>query len=87
MISTDLLSGQTALVTGASRGIGKAIALELAQAGAEVVVNYSSSPKQAEEVVSSIKTSGGKAYSIQANIAEESEVDALIKEVMRRLIR
>ena len=74
MMSTKLLSGQTALVTGASRGIGRAIALKLAESGAEVVVNYSSSPQKAEEVVENIKSIGGKAYSFQANISEESDV-------------
>ena len=61
MISTTPLSGQTAIVTGASRGIGRAIALELGDAGAEVIVNYSNSPEKAEEVVSAIKGKGGKA--------------------------
>ncbi len=66
--SSDLLSGQTALVTGASRGIGKAIAIQLAKEGAEVVVNFSNSLEQANEVVSEIQKIGGKAYAIQANM-------------------
>ena len=84
MISSDLLSGQTALVTGASRGIGKAIALKLGEAGAEVIVNYSNSPQKAEEVVAAIKSSGGKAYAIQANVSNEEEVNKLIKAIIER---
>ncbi len=84
MMSTNLLSGQTALVTGASRGIGKAIALALGEVGAEVVVNYSSSPQQAEEVVTAIKSTGGNAYAIQANISEEADVEKLTKEILER---
>ncbi len=84
MTSSSLLQGQTAIVTGASRGIGKAIALKLAHEGAEVVVNYSSSKEKAEEVVSLIKNSGGKAYSLQANVADETSVNQLIKTVLER---
>ena len=84
MISTDQLSSQTALVTGASRGIGKAIALKLGEAGAEVVVNYSNSPQKAEEVADAIRATGGKAYTVQANIAEEADVERLIKIVLER---
>ena len=78
------LSGQTTLVTGGGRGIGRAIALALAEAGAEVVVNYSSSASAAAEVVGTIQDSGGKAYALQANVAMENEVEALIKEVLER---
>ena len=78
------MSEQTVLVTGASRGIGKAIAIHLAQTGAEVVVNYSNSQAKAEEVVSSIKNSGGKAYSLQADIADENSVQNLINKVLER---
>ncbi|MEC8442411.1 MAG: 3-oxoacyl-[acyl-carrier-protein] reductase [Cyanobacteriota bacterium] len=78
------LAGQTALVTGGGRGIGKAIALALAEAGAEVVVNYSSSAAAAEAVVETITASNGKAYAVQANVANEGEVDGLIKTVLDR---
>jgi NAD(P)-dependent dehydrogenase (short-subunit alcohol dehydrogenase family) len=63
------LSGKTALVTGASRGIGRATALALAQAGAQVLVHYSASPGQAESVVAEIGTLGGRAQALQADLA------------------
>ncbi len=84
MTKTTQLEGQTALVTGASRGIGRAIALSLGKAGAEVVVNYSQSPQKAEEVVSEINSFGGKSYALQANIAEEESINSLISEVLNR---
>ncbi len=84
MSSIRTLDGQIALVTGASRGIGRAVALALAEAGAEVVVNYSSSPDAAEVVVSEIKDSGGEAYALQANVADEEAVNGLIKTVIER---
>ncbi len=84
MISSDLLSGQTAVVTGASRGIGRAIALKLGATGAEVIVNYSNSAHKAEEVVAEINSAGGKAYAIKANVADEEEVNKLIKTVLER---
>ena len=82
MTSSSLLNGQTALITGASRGIGKAIAIGLANLGAEVVVNYANSEQQAEEVVSLIKSSGGKAYSLKANVADEDSANQLINSVL-----
>ena len=84
MSSIRTLDGQIALVTGASRGIGRAVALALAEAGAEVVVNYSSSPDAADAVVSEIKGSGGQAYALQANVADEEAVNGLIKTVIER---
>ena len=84
MVSDLLLSGQVALVTGASRGIGKAIALKLGELGAEVIVNYSNSEGKAQEVVDQINSTGSKAYSIKANIAEESEIDMLTKTILDR---
>ena len=71
MASSAALDGQTALVTGGGRGIGRAIALALGEAGAEVVVNYSSSAAAAEEVVATITGAGGRAYALQANVAIE----------------
>ena len=84
MSSSNLLTGQTALVTGASRGIGKAIALSLGEAGAEVVVNYSQSSEKAEEVVSAIKESGGMAYSLKANVAEEDSINEMITNILEK---
>lgn len=78
------LSGQTTVVTGGGRGIGRATALALAEAGAEVVVNYASSASAAAEVVSTIQKTGGKAYALQADVAVENEVEALIKGVLER---
>jgi 3-oxoacyl-[acyl-carrier protein] reductase len=73
-----------ALVTGASRGIGRAIAVELARSGATVVVNYARSPEAAAEVVATITAAGGKAWSIQADVAVEEQVDAMVKTVLER---
>ena len=84
MSSTRTLDGQTALVTGASRGIGRAVALALGESGAEVVVNYASSPEAAETVVSAIQDAGGRAYALQANVSDEDAVDGLIKTVLER---
>ena len=84
MLSTTSLDGQTALVTGGGRGIGQAIALALAEAGAEVVVNYANSASAADAVVASIIAAGGKAYALKANVSIEAEVDGLIKSVLER---
>lgn len=65
-----LLEGKTAVVTGASRGIGRGIALALAREGAEVIVNYNGSRERAEEVVSEITQAGGKATAVQCNVSD-----------------
>lgn len=79
-----LMAGQVALVTGASRGIGSAIARELARCGATVVVNYASSPEAAAAVVDAIEAAGGQAWSHRANVADEAEVEGLVKAVLER---
>ena len=72
------LEGQVALVTGASRGIGRAIALALATEGAKVVVNYARSSTAAAEIVAQIAAEGGQALALQADVSQADQVDALI---------
>ncbi len=81
------LRGQVALVTGASRGIGRAIALELATQGATVVVNYASSNAAADNVVAEITSAGGQALALQADVSQASQVDALLNAVMDKFKR
>jgi 3-oxoacyl-[acyl-carrier protein] reductase len=76
------LSGKVAVVTGSSRGIGAGIAQMLAAQGAKVIVNHRNSPEGAEEVVSAIKAAGGEAIMIQADVAQSSEAQRLIKETI-----
>lgn len=76
------LSGKTAVVTGASKGIGAAIAKHLAAEGAAVVVNYSSSREGADRVVSEITEAGGKAIAVQANVSEQADIIRLFKEAI-----
>jgi len=73
------LEGRVALVTGASRGIGRAVALALAEAGAGVAVNYLSRAAEAEEVVDSIRRSGGRALAVQADVRHQDEVCRLVE--------
>jgi len=76
-----LLGGKVALVTGASRGIGRAIALRLAQEGAAVALNYAGNVKAAEEVKQEIESAGGKALLVQADVADAEAVEKMIHEV------
>ncbi len=77
------LEGRVALVTGASRGIGRAIALELARSGAVVTVNYNSRADAAAEVVSAIQALGGKAAAVQADVADFAQAEALVQGVVQ----
>ncbi len=75
--------GKTAIVTGASRGIGREIAILLGKEGARVAVNYSGSKEKAEEVVELIKQSGGDAFAIQANVSDSEQVKQMIDETLK----
>jgi 3-oxoacyl-[acyl-carrier protein] reductase len=75
------LEGQTCLVTGSSRGIGRGIAEDLADRGGDVVVNYRSSAAEAEAVVADIEEAGGRAVTAQADISDRGEVEAMAEEV------
>lgn len=73
------LENKVAVVTGGSRGIGRAVALELAARGAAVVVNYNKSSDAADEVVKAVQSSGGKAAAFQADVSDFKQAEALIK--------
>jgi len=75
------LTGKTAVITGGSRGIGKAIALKLASLGANIVINYTSRAQQANSVVEEIKAMGREAFAFQADVSKLDEVQEFIKEV------
>lgn len=77
-----MLTGKNALVTGASRGIGREIALTLAKKGANVAVNFSGNRDKANEVVTEIEQMGSKAVAIQANVANADEVTGMVKETI-----
>ncbi|MEG4446128.1 SDR family oxidoreductase [Microcoleus sp. AT9_B5] len=68
------LTGKVAIVTGSSRGIGRAIALRLSQEGASVVINYARGAQQAKDVVSAIEAAGGKALAVQADVSKIAEI-------------
>lgn len=76
------LKGQTALVTGGSRGIGRSIALALAEQGVNVAVNYSGSEAAAQETVDAIKELGSDAIALKGNVGSSAEADNLVKEVV-----
>lgn len=81
------LTEQVSIVTGASRGIGRAIALSLGSTGLKVVVNYARSSTAAEEVVQSIIDKGGKAIAVQGDVSKTEEVDTLIKTTLEQFGR
>ena len=85
MVKDNALLGKVALVTGASRGIGKAIALSLGKSGAEVIVNYSSSEEKANEVVDAIKNSGSNAHKFKFDVSNEDSVNDSITKITKEI--
>ena len=83
MTQNKILSGKVALVTGASRGIGKSIALSLGALGAEVIVNYSASEASAEEVAKSINNQGGSSYKLKFDVSDEESVNEGINQIIK----
>jgi glucose 1-dehydrogenase len=83
MNSNPRLKGQAALVTGANSGIGKGVALALANDGAKVVVNYVTHPEDAQEVVKEIEGNGGIAIALQADVSKEDQVEAMFAEMCK----
>src|SRR6266498_4443774 len=79
MPETLSLENKVAIVTGGSRGIGRAVALELASRGAAVVVNYNKSSEAADEVVKKIEEAGAKATAFQADVSDLKQAEALVK--------
>lgn len=80
-MSNSDIERKTALVTGASKGIGKAISLELAQMGVKVAVNYNSSESEAEEVVRAITDLGGEAIKVHADVSDLEQVNSMVEQV------
>ncbi|MEL6814250.1 MAG: 3-oxoacyl-[acyl-carrier-protein] reductase [Cyanobacteria bacterium J06598_3] len=76
------LADKVAIITGSSRGIGKAAAMAIAAEGAKIVVNYANSSGAADEVVAAIKAGGGEAIALQADVSKADQVDAMIKATM-----
>ena len=81
------LQGKCALVTGGSRGIGRAVCLELARQGARVAVNYAGNAAAAEETVKACEALGAEAFAIQADVADAAASEAMVKEVLARFGR
>ncbi len=85
--SQDRLHDRVAIITGASRGIGRAIALALAAEGAKVVVNYASSSGAAEDVVAAITEAGGEAIALQADVSKLEQVEAVFNQTLEKFGR
>jgi len=82
-MDTKILQGKTAIITGASRGIGRAIAELFAREGARVVVNYSSSQEEASNVVKSIRESGGDAIDVRSDVSDSTDVKCMIETTLQ----
>lgn len=82
-----MLNGKVAVITGAGRGIGRAIALQFAETGFQVVINYRSSIAQVEELLTTISNAGGSAVAVQADISKEEEAKKLIDEAVKQFGR
>ncbi len=87
MTEPRTLDGQSALVTGGGRGVGKGIALALARAGCRVAVNYRSGEAQAQETVGELRALGVEAFAVRANVGRAADVEAMFDEVLRRFGR
>jgi 3-oxoacyl-[acyl-carrier protein] reductase len=81
------LEGKVALVTGASRGIGRAIAVRLGRDGASVIVNYSGNAEAAREAVAAVQAAGGRAVAVQADVGKVAEIERLFNETIRQFGR
>ncbi len=79
------LKDRVAMVTGGSRGIGRATVLKLAQAGAAVIVNYRKRGDKAKQVVDQVRALGGQALAIQADVADQPEVQKMVEQSVREL--
>ena len=84
MLTGKSLTGQVAIVTGASRGIGKAVAQALATEGATVIINYNGSAEAAEAVAEDIRSQGGMAETVKCNVADFAESEAFVKAVTEK---
>ena len=84
MLTGKSLTGQVAIVTGASRGIGKAVAQALAAEGATVIINYNGSAEAAEAVAADIRSQGGMAEAVKCNVADFAESEAFVKAVTEK---
>src|SRR5438552_1230373 len=84
-MSECIFSGKTALVTGGSRGIGRACCVRLARAGANVAINYCSNEKAALETAKLVEAAGGKGFPIRADVSSAADVERMIAEVSNRM--
>jgi enoyl-[acyl-carrier protein] reductase III len=86
-MTDKFLTHKTALITGSSRGIGRAIALELARGGADVIVHYVRKKAAAEEVVATVEALGCRALAVKANLAEADQIEAMVAEIEAKVGR